>query len=329
MYPRNYRLLELAKEFVQNELLFSTYAILIGSVARGDADEYSDLNIICFTGRERYLGDQVIFYKGEYIQLQTKSILEFPNKELLAYNPWHYRFLSESIILKDTNAELSKLQNWAKSYFSSIKGERGAIQDVERLIEGRFRYAEEQIGAGRAFGATHAALATFTEAMLLHQFIYENNVSLAHIVTHLRKLDRSAEIMEVLPFAPNSTVTFDEVAEVMTKLRQHLRQTGFEHVAGLSKLEDDLWARKAKRKSEEGDGANMLWHAYNKAFSLLLETSQDKEFEEYYRTLPASLKRSLESIGFISLPPQDIEGLLTYTNYVIDDSKHKLKLEQK
>ncbi|KGP89655.1 hypothetical protein N780_10285 [Pontibacillus chungwhensis BH030062] len=329
MYPRNYQFLELAKEFVQNELVYSTYAILVGSVARGEADKYSDINIICYTGREQYLGDRVIFYKGEYIQLHTKSILEFPNKELLSYNPWHYRFLSESIILQDTNAELSKLQNWAKSYFSSIKGEKGAIQDVERLIEGRIKYAEEQVGAGRAFGATHAALAAFTETMLLHQFIYENNVSLGHIVTHLRKLDRSSEIMDVLPFAPTSRVTFEEVAQVMTKLRDHLRKTGFEHVGGLSELEDDLWARKAKRKAEEGDEANVLWHAYNKAFSLLLETSQDQEFEDYFRTLPSPLKRSLEEIGFISLPPQDIEGLLTYTQYVIDDSKHKLKMEQK
>lgn len=328
MRPRNLELIELAKRYVQEEMPYCTYAVLIGSVARGEADDFSDIDIICFTGRETYLGEKDVAYAEEIIQVEVKSILEFPNKELFSYNPWHYRYLTESIILKDTNGELSKLQGWAKSYYSSIQGQKDVIRDVETLIQGRKDYAFEQINAGNDFAATHAAIGVWTESALLYQFLHEGRVATGSLIPSMRQLDMFPVLMDILPIASAEQINIDEVTETMKNLRAHLREAGFAHLSGLSSLQDDLTRRKASRLTNDGDIYNYIFQTYSDAFLLLLETSQDEDFEHYFAKLPTELKTELRPLGFKTLTSDSIHQLLDLGDDVLEKAKHHLKSEQ-
>lgn len=328
MRPRNLELIDLAKKYVQEEMPYCTYACVIGSVARGEADDYSDIDIICFTGRETYLGKNDVLYKDEIIQMDVKSILEFPNKELFSYNPWHYRFLTESVIIKDTNGELSKLQGWAKSYYSSLQGQRDVIQDVETLISGRKDYAFEQMNKGKEFAATHAAIGVWTEASLLYQFLHEGKVSIGLVMPTMRRLDLFPLLAEVLPFSPGEQIDLKEVMSVLNNLRTHLRQAGFTHLPRLSSVQEELSERKGERLRLEGDLYNFVWQAYSEAFLLLLETSQDEDFEDYFQKLPTELKQGLRTLGFKTMDPDQIHKLLDIADDILELSKHELKTEQ-
>lgn len=329
MRPRNLELIEIAKKYVQEEMAYCTYACLIGSVARGEADDFSDVDLICFTGRETYLGKHDVSYKGEIIQVDVKSILEFPSKELFAYNPWHYRYLVESVIIKDTNGELSKLQGWSKSYFTSIQGQKDVIRDVTTIVEGRKDYALKQMNIGKDFAATHAAIGAFTEAALLYQFLYENRVSTSTLMPTLRKLDIIPNIVELLPIRPVEELDIKEVSNTMTTLRLYLKEAGFSHLSSISDLQDEIWHRKADRLVLEGDLYNYLWQSYSEAFLLLLVTSQDEDFESYFKQLPITLQNQLEDIGLVSLLPEDIHQILDIGDQMMEYAKDQLKSEQK
>lgn len=328
MRPRNLELIELAKKYVQEEMSYCTYACLIGSVARGEADDFSDIDLICFTGRETYLGKHDVSYKGEVIQIDVKSILEFPSKELFSYNPWHYRYLVESVIIKDTNGELSKLQGWSKSYFASIQGQKDVIRDVTTIVEGRKDYAIKQMNIGKDFAATHAAIGAWTEAALLYQFLYENRVSIGSLMPTLRKLDFFPKIVDLLPIGPVEEVDIKEASNTMTTLRLYLKNAGFEHLPSISDLQDEIWHKKADRLMLEGDFYNYLWLSYSEAFLLLLETSQDEDFESYFKQLPTALQRQLEDLGLVSLLPEDIHQILDIGDKMMDYAKDQLKSEQ-
>ncbi len=329
MRPRNLELIEIAKKYVQEEMSYCTYAVLIGSVARGEADDFSDVDLICFTGRETYLGKHDVSYKGEIIQIDVKSILEFPSKELFAYNPWHYRYLVESVIVKDTNGELSKLQGWSKSYFASIQGQKDVIRDVTTIVDGRKDYALKQMAVGKDFSATHAAIGAWTEAALLYQFLNENRVAASSLMPTLRKLDNFPEIMELLPIGPVEEVDIKEVSNTMTTLRLYLKNAGFDHLSSISDLQDEIWHKKADRLILEGDLYNYLWQSYSEAFLLLLETSQDEDFESYFEQLPSALQRQLQDLGLVSLLPEDIHKILEMGDRMMESAKDQLKSEQK
>ena len=329
MLPRNLELMEKAKAFVEENLTFCTYVCLIGSVAREEADEFSDIDLICFTGREQYLGEQDISYNGEIVQLQVKSILEFPNKELFSYNPWHFRYLNESVILKDTNAELSKLQGWAQSYFSSIQGQRDVIQDVERIVQGRKEYAIDQLRGENYFAATHAAMGAWAEAALMYQFLHNDRVAIDSMIPNIMELPLFDELLDSVPIKSIEQVDISEVSQTMTRLRLYLRDVGFSHLPGLSDLQDEIGKHKEQRLLQEGELFNLLWQSYSEAFLLLLKTSQDEEFHTYYAKLPEELKERLETIGFIALPKSKVESLLNISDKLLDLSKHELASEQK
>ncbi|KGX85944.1 nucleotidyltransferase domain-containing protein [Pontibacillus marinus] len=328
MRPRNLELIEIAKKYVQEEMSYCTYACLIGSVARGEADDFSDIDLICFTGRETYLGKHDVSYKGEIIQIDVKSILEFPSKELFSYNPWHYRYLVESVIIKDTNGELSKLQGWSKSYFASIQGQKDVIRDVTTIVEGRKDYAIKQMNIGKDFAATHAAIGAWTEATLLYQFLYENRVSIGSLMPTLRKLDFFPTIVDLLPIGPVEEVDIKEASNTMTTLRLYLKNAGFDHLPSISDLQDKIWHNKADRLMLEGDFYNYLWLSYSEAFLLLLETSQDEDFESYFKQLPTALQRQLEDLGLVSLLPEDIHQILDIGDKMMEYAKDQLKSEQ-
>jgi len=328
MRPRNLELIEIAKKYVQEEMPYCTYACLIGSVARGEADDFSDIDLICFTGRETYLGKHDVSYKDEVIQIDVKSILEFPSKELFSYNPWHYRYLVESIIIKDTNGELSKLQGWSKSYFTSIQGEKDVIREVGTIVEGRKNYALKQMNLEKDFAATHAAIGAWTEAVLLYQFLYEQRVATGSLMPTLRKLDIFPKIVDLLPIGPVEEVDVKEASNTMTTLRLYLKQAGFDHLPSISDLQDEIWHKKADRLMLEGDLYNYLWQSYNEAFLLLLETSQDEDFETYFNQLPPTLKSQLQELGLVSLKPEDIHQILDVGDQMMEYAKDKLKSEQ-
>jgi len=328
MRPRNIELIENAKKYVQEEMPYCTYACLIGSVARGEADDFSDIDLICFTGRETYLGKHDVSYKDEIIQIDVKSILEFPSKELFSYNPWHYRYLVESVIIKDTNGELSKLQGWSKSYFASIQGQKDVIRDVTTIVEGRKDYAIKQMNIGKDFAATHAAIGAWTEAALLYQFLNENRVSIGSLMPTLRKLDFFPKIVDLLPLGPVEEIDIKEASNTMTTLRLYLKNAGFAHLPSISDLQDEIWHKKADRLMLEGDLYNYLWLSYSEAFLLLLETSQDEDFESYFKQLPTALQRQLEDLGLVSLLPEDIHQILDMSDKMMEYAKDQLKSEQ-
>lgn len=328
MGPRNIELVEKAKLFTQDKLSFCTYVCLTGSSAREEADEFSDIDIIGFTGREQFLGEHDLYFQGDIVQVEVKSILEFPNKSLFSYNPWHFKYLTESIILKDNNGELSKLQGWAKSYYASIQGQRDVIHDVENIVNGRKYYAQDQLEKRELFEATHAAMGAWAEAALLYQFLKYHTNSSDAVIPNIENLAIMNDLRRSVPFTVQSPVDIDRIRGTLSDLRAYLRDHGFEHIPGISTIQEDLEAQKTERLVRKEQWFNLHWHCYSEAFLIILRASQQESFTEYFQQLPSSLQQGLNRLGFITLSTEAIHTLIHVTDTLMELSRETITSEQ-
>ncbi|KGX92769.1 hypothetical protein N781_14540 [Pontibacillus halophilus JSM 076056 = DSM 19796] len=323
MEPHNRQLWKVANAYSEEYLTHCTYICVVGSVAQKEADEYSDLNLIAFTGKESTLGEYTVVYKEEYVHVQVKSILEFPKGELIKYNPWHFHYLTEAMILKDNNGEFKKLQEWARSYFQSTQGKTDVIEDVKRLVQSRLKFSEKQQKEGASFVATHALLGAWKEAALLYQFISCQHVSMVHLIPFLREKGWLQDTP--VPLSMANHLTYEAILDTALRLREHLREEGFSHLTKLTTLQDEVLTKKWERMKESGQWVNAGWLAYHNVFLILMETSQDQPFEVYFSHLPAKMKQRLNDLGFKELDYEQVSLLRHATEELLTTAESTIE----
>src|SRR5690554_1821801 len=87
-------------EFKPNNLVC---AFAGGSVGRGEADEYSDLDLNYFVDGPNESESINVHYQDQTIQLHIHT---FPNIDDIYQNPWNYRFLLEARSMYDPTGHL-------------------------------------------------------------------------------------------------------------------------------------------------------------------------------------------------------------------------------
>ncbi|SDH47133.1 Nucleotidyltransferase domain-containing protein [Aneurinibacillus thermoaerophilus] len=322
MTSRSQQLIRLAQEFVSEVPFNVVYASVGGSTGRGEADQYSDLDIVIYTDDISLTDAKNVMYKDEIIQLEIEHCREFPKQKNIIDNPWDYRFLQEICIIYDSDGEFKKIKNWAIQYFSSAKGTKRISEQVLGIVEERKNWALHCMNQGNMYSATHAALGAWTEAAFLYLFLTQGSLSTNALIPSIQKLERHfAAFKTACPFTLNGQ--WSEIPAILKRFRSYLRKQGFSFEFGLSPIQDLLYEKKAARLLESKEYMSLLWQCYGEAFCLYAETSENDWFEDYFYELPESLQQDLRKIGFVPLPSHKIQTICTLSDELINLVYHE------
>ena len=96
----------------------------------------------------------------------------------------------------------------------------------------------------------------------------------------------------------------------LEKLRVYLRdQYPTQEHKILSQLQDILDGQKARRYLRKRAYTQFIWEFAGEAFWIFIETAQGMQVEEFLATLPESLQKEMELLGFVELERSRIEAL--------------------
>ena len=117
-----------------------------GSVGRGEADVYSDLNLNLYVSHDTQSVSTNEEFEGEILQLHTHTL---PATEKIQAAPWGFRFLSEGRSVSDPTGAHRDLKSSAISYFSSHSGHRRMVKAAKAAVESRKDWKVHSLAAGK------------------------------------------------------------------------------------------------------------------------------------------------------------------------------------
>lgn len=320
MNKRSEKLVNLGNKIVRELSISNTrYATVGGSVGRGDADSFSDLdlNIYTCTGSAN---DSMFVYEGEVVQLFVTD--QLPTEEQVKDNPWSFRFILETVPVYDPSGEFHVFKNWAKTYFSSIDGRIKLAKEAIDVVNIRKKWAIDSLNQGNNYSAKLAAGSAWADAAFMYLFFVQDALSTGSLISLMKNVKSNYdEYIRILPFSldllRNGTGGILRIVErhrEFLRLKYPLSSQCF----SLSPLQDILIHRKAQRLYHAQQYENMLWQLSGEVFMLFLEFSEGISFEEYFNALPSTLQDDLLSIGFISLDDEQVLKICKLSDELVD-----------
>lgn len=309
-------LIDVAKKYITESELNIAFAGVGGSAGRGDADEYSDIDLIIYTNDE-VTGSSDVLYENEIIQLDVIHASELPNELGIFASPWDNRFLTELTIIKDTDNRFSQTRNWAIAYFSSVEGRVKMAEQVGKVVKDRKLFALDSLYKDNLYSAMNAAMGAWAEAAFLYLYLCEGSLSNGNLIPRIQKSsEHYARFVNASPISMKEkpAVTLNTIR----KFRQYLSKQNYLFEFGHSEIQNELCERKAQRLINKEDKFNLLWQMYGEALWLYFETANGKSFEAYFDELPEELQTDLSKIGFKPIDENKLKALCVLTDELIN-----------
>ncbi|WP_195576488.1 nucleotidyltransferase domain-containing protein [Paenibacillus sp. 1001270B_150601_E10] len=323
MNSRSENLIRTAAAWIKDCQEPSSYACIGGSVARGDADLYSDVDLTLY-GTKRTGHDQNFIYKGEYIQLEECLLEELPTKEAIARQPWAHRFWNECYILQDEDHTLCELQSFCRDYVGSEGGRQRMLEEVTRIAHQRLADGMASWKAGNGESAAIACFGAWAEAAYLYMWLAKGSLATGELIPLLRETIDLDSILMLFFTCPTQHDVWHKPVSTVKALRAYLISQGTEFPFGLSDLQNQLIERKAARYMQYKDWQNISYQLYAEALWLYFETSNGVSFEDYKSNLPSFLQREMEGLGFVNLSQEGCSKLQQSTEELLHLSEAQL-----
>lgn len=309
MNERSEYLLGLAKRIVI-ELNFQNirFATVGGSVGRGDADLFSDLDLHVYVGGGSQAYEKNLAYEGEIIQLYV--IDEFPTMEQVHDNPWEYRFIKETIAVYDPAYEFTTFKQSVDKYFSSEIGKERLFLGASNIVDQRKQAALNSIKQGKQHSAKIFAGAAWSDSSFLYTYFTHGSLSTGSLIPIMMNEENELfqKYIKICPFPLellNSGMA--SVLRIVERYREYLRSNTLQPDSfSLSPLQDVLIQRKAQRLYEVKQYTDIVWQLTGEIFMLYLDHSEGLSFEDYIETLPKMLQSDLNNIGFTRIDEEQV-----------------------
>ena len=304
------RLMGLAARCVDElPLVNKRYAFVGGSVGRGDADGWSDVDVtVCVDGGELPRTANLV-YEGELVQVDFVSPLPFEEVEHALVD---YRFLLESRPVYDPRGEFRDLREDVHRRLGARSGRQKLFEQWRLVVEERKRWANDSIDHRRLHSAAAAGGAAWTDAAFMVMFFGQGTSSTGALIPTMQRLSGIfGDYTRICRWLTISLGDIPERLRAVEHLRAHLRMRSPDRADdfSLSPLQDILNAQKAKRLTAHGELTNLAWQLAGEAFWLYLETANGLSIDDYLATLPSGLGRALETIGLAGLDASAVQEL--------------------
>ncbi|QQE79646.1 nucleotidyltransferase domain-containing protein [Alicyclobacillus sp. SO9] len=284
------------------------YAFLGGSVGRGDADEFSDVDITICVEESASFETQNLIYEGEFVQVDFISPITL---DAIMENPLDYRHLLESKALYDPLGNFEAVQGEARQYFASTIGQTQTFAKWTNVVEQRKHWAVNSMEQNTLYSATVAGEAAWTDAAFMAMFFDTGSCSTGMLIPWMKTNFDFQIIEDLCKWLNVSEADVRRIVRAIERFREFLRKQYPDraHDFVLSPIQDALNAKKAQRLVKTGQLASLAWQFSGEAFWLYLETANGLPLDEYIEKLPKPLAIDLERAGFVSLDSSSIRKL--------------------
>lgn len=289
-----------------------------GSVGRGDADCYSDLDLNIIVSSP--VGHKSVNLSFEQCDIQL-HVHSWSGSDTMRAAPWRHRYLSEARSVYDPYNVLGMLKPAAIEYFRSDEGRgrmlRQAHEEVQQFLHrlDDCLRDDEQMGAAIAVHeAWHAAAASF---VWMNRECCSGGALLGHIRAHLPSL---CDVF--LSIALEHQATADEMLDALSYYRHYLRGSVRGECFALDPVMDRHIARKAARYADKGetDGLRMLIR--NEALWCYAASGGGiEQFGREYRAYPAAVREALASLGCFTYTSVQMSELLRQIEQLTDSAQ--------
>lgn len=314
-------LMQIAKDFVHFHNEQVVHAYVYGSVARKDADQYSDIDLTIYSNQPILEEQHTVEIGEEVIQVTWCPKEELPDENHVESDPWGHRFLTEIVLLKDYGGKLERVRDRALTYFESMEGQEKMFHTVSRIVEQRITFAKESLQIDQPYTATNAAMGAWSEAAFLVQYLDRKSVSTGDLIPYIltnaddeKQFSEASLIHDYIPGDPS---------RVIRSLRDYISENRpYNDIT--SEIHDHLCDKKAVRLLENNEFLNLNWQMYGEALWLYFEMANGVPFEEYYQDLPPTLQNELTEIGFNPLTPPRLNEINRWTQELLLKSERLL-----
>ncbi|UOR11031.1 hypothetical protein [Halobacillus amylolyticus] len=309
-------LIEVAKCFVEeSQGMGADYAFVTGSVARGDDDQYSDLDLSIYSSGIDAETSSNESYRNKMLQVDLYPISKRPSIDEFLEDPWGHRYLDELYIIKDNDDRLYHLQNQAKAFLYSPEGKRKLIKIVTNIVNERQSYADKMLKAGYPTTATQASLGAWAEAALLYSYLEQGTLSTGAVIPFIQEkhTEHLQSFLTHSPFTslPNTEAIINNISNFRHYLRNRKKTLSFD----LSPHQDSIFVNKAKRYQSQD--THLAWIAYGEALWLFFKETDNRLIEEFLDSCPQDVQNSLLDLGFQQLSKANIQQLHMLTGELI------------
>ena len=264
-----------------------------GSVARREADEYSDLDLNIYVDDTEEHRSENRQFAGEIIQLHIQP---FPRVEAVRQSPWDYRFLREAGVICDPAGRYESFAREAQPWLRSADGVSAACDLALADVEKRRSWAEEAILRRDHMEMGMASMAAMTDAAMLYRFCRHSAVSTGSPVTSVCESSRLPEVD-----IPWNHVRLAEARELVAGLAAYRRllaeATGGVEDFVLDEVQDRMTAGKVARLVRLEDEPRLGEMLYHETFWVLL-TRGSRPLAQHLSGLPDSISAVLRRIGY-------------------------------
>lgn len=160
-----------------------------GSVGRGEADEFSDLDLNLYVEAVCDSTSENVVFRDEIIQVHVHP---FPRREQVEEDPWNHRFLVESRVIWDPAGRFASFLQTAIQYLRSPIGRSRALAASTDTVESRIARAQVAVTERElcvAGMAGMAGMAAWVDAALMRGYILHDRVCTAEPLSSLQDLD--------------------------------------------------------------------------------------------------------------------------------------------
>lgn len=283
-------LVELGKKFISEHNTENLLCVTAGgSVGRGDADEYSDLDLHFYTLDGPSFDENVPFL-GNVIQLHSEPL---PTLNQIIENPWEFRFINESRILYDPIQVFSEIKTKAQQFFKSKEGHDLMRLQAEEIVKKRISWAVKSIEKEEWTAAGIAARSAWVDAGFYYLFFTQGTISTGSLLPVLRKIVMNNDLGDIL-FQPDKDHS-KVLLRAMKRYRAYVRQNCGKQF-DVDPIQDDVINRKIERYKKMHDFENINFHMFGEGFGCLLATNEP--IESSITSLPSELREDIMLLGF-------------------------------
>ncbi|WP_289142722.1 hypothetical protein [uncultured Brevibacillus sp.] len=283
-----------------------------GSVGRGEADAYSDLDLnIIVEGISDHTSENCRF-RGQIIQLHIHPV---PTNEAVYENPWSWRYIKEARLIHDPDGRYLAWLHAMCDYLDSEDGKSKMLAQGKRIIEEYRAGAKQALSLGRGYSAFLAAWASWIGAVQLFAYFYRGTVADRGLYQMMKELGLTDEVERLIKESADGKQDLQERLKLIAAYRNYLRSQKDEGMFALDPLNDELLYKKVERMQRKEEEARFL--LFSEAIWLYLCGDADRWLEEHWESLPTELSLPLKRLGFFEADERLIQRIHTISNEII------------
>ncbi|TKI58108.1 hypothetical protein E8L90_23470 [Brevibacillus antibioticus] len=294
--------LSLAREFLDEcPLANLVCAYAGGSVGRGEADAYSDLDLHIFVEGEGDHSFENRLFRGHMIQLQVQAA---PTDEEVYENPWAWRYLKEAKVVLDPEDRFTSWMNDMCAYMDSPAGKEKMFAQAKTEVDSFHEEAQAALIEGFPYSAYLAAWAGWIGALQMSAVFQGHSLSDAQLYQLIQKARRSDGRGGFFQETYLSNHDVQDALMLLTDYRAHLRSINEGNQFALAAENDWLVKRKVQRLQEKNQHDMAGFLLFSEAIWLYHSVDSNEWLENHWANLPTQLSLSLQKLGFFQADEQ-------------------------